>query len=399
MTARPVVGVHDKDGKATAQTKLPAVFSSPIRNDLIQFVHTNMAKNKRQPYAVSRVAGHQTSAESWGTGRAVARIPRVPGGGTHRAGQGAFGNMCRGGRMFAPTKIWRKWHRKTNLHQKRYAVCSALAASALPALVMARGHRIEQVPEIPLVIANDVTKDLAKTQEAIKVLKGIHAYTDVEKVKDSVKLRAGKGKMRNRRRVHRRGPLIVFNQKQPFLRAFRNIPGIEVISVDRLNLLQLAPGGHLGRFCVWFRDAFDRLDSIFGTQKQFSKVKGGFKIPRAIMTNPDLGRIINSDEVQSRLRPAVHQRISHVRKKNPLKNLGFLIKLNPYAKVQRRRQILTDKARHEKKAEIIKKKRAEKKKRVPAEKKVKSYHKTMKENPCLYEISKKDEKKKGKSDK
>lgn len=49
--------------------------------------------------------GHQTSAESWGTGRAVARIPRVRGGGTHRSGQGAFGNMCRGGRMFAPTKV------------------------------------------------------------------------------------------------------------------------------------------------------------------------------------------------------------------------------------------------------------------------------------------------------
>ena len=27
----------------------------------------------------------QTSAESWGTGRAVARIPRVRGGGTHRS--------------------------------------------------------------------------------------------------------------------------------------------------------------------------------------------------------------------------------------------------------------------------------------------------------------------------
>lgn len=39
-------------------------------------------------------------------GRAVSRIPRVPGGGTHRAGQGAFGNMCRGGRMFAPTKVY-----------------------------------------------------------------------------------------------------------------------------------------------------------------------------------------------------------------------------------------------------------------------------------------------------
>lgn len=41
--------------------------------------------------------------------------------------------------MFAPTKTWRRWHRKINITQKRYAVCSALAASALPALVMSKG--------------------------------------------------------------------------------------------------------------------------------------------------------------------------------------------------------------------------------------------------------------------
>lgn len=85
--------------------------------------------------------GHQTSAESWGTGRAVARIPRVRGGGTHRSGQGAFGNMCRGGRMFAPTKPWRRWHRRININQKRYALVSAIAASGVPALVMSKGER------------------------------------------------------------------------------------------------------------------------------------------------------------------------------------------------------------------------------------------------------------------
>ena len=36
-----------------------------------------------------------------------------------RSGQAAFGNMCRGGRMFAPTKQWRRWHRKVGVAQKR----------------------------------------------------------------------------------------------------------------------------------------------------------------------------------------------------------------------------------------------------------------------------------------
>ncbi len=149
--ARPLATVQSLDGDATEQVALPAVFTAPIRPDIVRSVHTGMAKNARQPYAVAFEAGMQTAASSWGTGRAVSRIPRVPGGGTHRAGQGAFGNMCRGGRMFAPTKVWRRWHRKININQKRYAVVSALAASALPSLVMARGHRIEQAswPRLP----------------------------------------------------------------------------------------------------------------------------------------------------------------------------------------------------------------------------------------------------------
>ena len=48
----------------------------------------------------------------------------------------------RKGRMYAPTKIWRRWHRHVNVNQRRYAIVSALAASAVPALVQARAeHR------------------------------------------------------------------------------------------------------------------------------------------------------------------------------------------------------------------------------------------------------------------
>ena len=93
--------------------------------------------------------------------------------------------------MFAPTKTWRRWHRKVNVNQRRYAMCSALAGSALPALVMARGHCIENIPEVPLVVANGV-ESIQKTSSAVKVLKELKAYDDVEKCKDSKKIRAGK---------------------------------------------------------------------------------------------------------------------------------------------------------------------------------------------------------------
>jgi len=334
--ARPCVTVQGAGGDKPTQLAMPSVFLAPIRPDVVHFVHSNMAKNSRQAYAVSKWAGHQTSAESWGTGRAVARIPRVPGGGTHRAGQGAFGNMCRGGRMFNPTKTWRKWHRKINVNQRRYAVCSALAASALPALVMARGHRVEEIPEVPLVVD---ALECSKTSKAKEALEAVGAYDDVVKSKNSYAVRAGKGKMRNRRHVQRRGPLVVLTEeaiKQGAGKAFRNLSGVEVASVERLNLLQLAPGGHLGRFCVWSKAAFERLDAIYGTHRAKSEEKNGYQPPRAMMSNADLPRVINSAEVQAKARPAKSSTKFHRIKKNPLKNLGVMIKLNPYAKCLKR---------------------------------------------------------------
>ena len=177
--------------------------------------------------------------------------------------------MCRGGRMFAPTKIWRKWHVKVNQNQRRFAVVSALAASALPSLVLARGHRIEQIAEVPLVIES-AAESFTKTKEAVALLKAHHAYADVVKVSNSRKLRAGKGKLRNRRHRQRRGPLVVYNEDKGIVKAFRNLPGVELVNVRRLNLLQLAPGGHLGRFVIWTQDAFSLLDEIFGTFKTAS---------------------------------------------------------------------------------------------------------------------------------
>jgi large subunit ribosomal protein L4e len=109
MKARPFLSTFGLNGKPFGQIILPAVFSAPVRPDIIQSVHTNLSKNRRQPYAVSTKAGHASAARSWGTGRAVARVPRVHGGGTQRSGQGAFGNMCRGGHIYAPTKNWRRW--------------------------------------------------------------------------------------------------------------------------------------------------------------------------------------------------------------------------------------------------------------------------------------------------
>ncbi|KAH8891288.1 hypothetical protein GQ53DRAFT_746778 [Thozetella sp. PMI_491] len=333
MASRPSVTVISADGKSSGATvAFPKVFSAPIRPDIVNQVHTGIAKNKRQPYSVSEKAGHQTSAESWGTGRAVARIPRVSGGGTHRAGQAAFGNMCRSGRIFAPTKVWRKWHVKVNQGQKRFAVASALAASSVAPLVFARGHKISGIAEVPLVVDSKAFEGGAfgKTTAALGLLEAVGASADIERVKASKKLRAGKGKLRGRRHRQRRGPLVVYDPEvdgKELVHGFRNVSGVETSSVYSLNLLQLAPGGHLGRFVIWTSAAFKALDGIYES-------KSGFSLPNNVVSQADLARLINSSEVQSVLnapKGAALTKRGSVQKKNPLRNKQVLLRLNPYA--------------------------------------------------------------------
>jgi len=344
MIHRQVVHVYNPNvqaGKTVVEKTgtnvvLPAVFSVGIRPDIVNFVHTNISKNRRQGHAVNFFAGMKHSAESWGTGRAVSRIPRVGGSGTSRNGQGAFGNMCRKGRMFAPIRIWRRWHRRNNLKQKRYAVATALAATAILPLVQARGHRVNSVPEFPLVVA-DAAEKIERTKEAVRFLKDVGAWADVQKVIDTVKVRAGKGKLRNRRYRSRRGPLVVYSGANvPLLKALRNIPGVEVAHVSRLNLLQLAPGGHVGRFIIWTESAFKELNNIFGTYTQASSQKKGWSLPNHEVTNPDIARVINSNEIQSAVRAAKADRVLHLTQKaNPLTNTKALDRINPNARLTR----------------------------------------------------------------
>eukprot|EP00933_Yihiella_yeosuensis_P035453 TRINITY_DN28_c0_g1_i5.p1 TRINITY_DN28_c0_g1~~TRINITY_DN28_c0_g1_i5.p1 ORF type:complete len:408 (+),score=136.53 TRINITY_DN28_c0_g1_i5:207-1430(+) len=329
-TARPVVSIykHDEANQKTGTLPMPAVLSSPLRPDLVREVHMNVSKNSRQAYAVKHKVGYETAAESWGTGRAVARIPRAPGGGTHRAGQATFGNQARGGGMFNPTTVWRRWHRRVNVTQKRHAVATALAASSLPALVMARGHRIGEVSELPLVVSDGI-ESITKTKQAVEALKTLGCGADLQKVLDSKKIRAGQGKARNRRYRMRKGPLVVYNEDNGITRALRNIPGVEATQVDNLKLLQLAPGGSIGRFVIFTEGAFKKLSEIYGDGNTAAPLKKGYHLPRAQMENADLARIINSTEVQSVLRPKLDAPKGFDKKSNPLKNKAAMAKLNP----------------------------------------------------------------------
>jgi len=235
--------------------------------------------------------------------------------------------------MFNPTKVWRRWHRHCNTTQKRHAVASALAASSLPPLVMARGHRIDDVSELPLVVS-DGAQGLQKTKQALELLEGLGCGNEMTKVAASKKLRSGKGKMRDRKYTMRRGPLVIYAEDSGITRALRNLPGVDSAHVDRLNLLQLAPGGNFGRFVVWTEEAFKRLSALYGDADNASDEKKGYHLPRAMMTNADVARIINSDEIQSVVVPAKEAKKTYGKKRNALKNKKVMLKLNPAAKTK-----------------------------------------------------------------
>ena len=249
--------------------------------------------------------------------------------------------MCRGGRMFAPTKTWRRWHRKINVAQKRYAMCSAIAATGVPALVMAKGHVISGISEVPLVVSDKV-QAFQKTKEAVEFLRRSKAWADVAKVYATKRMRAGKGKLRNRRTVQKRGPLVIYNDDQGLTKAFRNIPGVDCIQVNNLNLLKLAPGGHVGRFCIWTEGAFKKLDGLYGTWRKPSSEKAGWNLPQPKMANTDLSALLKSEAIRKVLRAPNRKVKRAVVKTNPLKNIRTMLQLNPYAAVTKKNAVLTE---------------------------------------------------------
>jgi large subunit ribosomal protein L4e len=157
----------------------------------------------------------------------------------------------------------------------------------------------------------------------------------------------------------RKGPLIVYGDKAEDLKEnARNLPGVDTCHVSRLNVLQLAPGGHLGRFCVFTEDAFKQLNSVFGGYKTESTQKKGYHLNRHVMNCADIARIINSDQVQSKLRAQRGYGRSHDKtKKNPLKNKAIMLRLNPFAKKRAELIAKREADRKKNRAKVLKEKR------------------------------------------
>jgi large subunit ribosomal protein L4e len=204
------------------------------------------------------MAGKRTTAESRGTGSATARVPRIKGG----SGRAAFAPSTVKGRQPHPPRAEKKILKSIPKKEAKLALFSAIAATAQKDTVASRGHRIDNVLQIPLIV-DDAIEGLTRAKEVEETLTSLGIIEDINRVRDSRKIRAGKGKHRGRKMKQAVGPLIVVVDGKGLFNAASNVPGVEVTTIANLNTEMLAPGTHPGRLTVWTNGAIETLDKIY----------------------------------------------------------------------------------------------------------------------------------------
>jgi len=250
--------VYNLSGEKIEVIKLPSVFTTPVRKDLIKRAFLAIRSARLQPKGADPKAGERTTAESWGVGHGMARVPRVKG--TSRAG---LVPSTVGGRQAHPPVSYKILIERINKKEKRLATMSAIAATAIKEFVKLRGHKVDNLESLP-VIVSDEFEDIERTSELKKVLKDLGLWDDILRAQKGIRVRSGRGKMRGRKYKKPKSVLIVVSSEDKnVIKAARNLPGVDVVSARILNVEHLAPGGHIGRLTLYSKSALKVLSERF----------------------------------------------------------------------------------------------------------------------------------------
>jgi large subunit ribosomal protein L4e len=251
-----MIPVISLENEKIEEIELPSIFKTPIRYDIIKKSVLALQSTRFHPQGRDPMAGKRTTAESRGTGHGIARVPRL-----RQGNRAAFGVSIVGGHIAFPPKSEKKIIKKINKKEKKLAVKSSIAATADKNIVIKRGHKINEDITLPIVIEEEL-EEIQKTQDVVNFFKTLGIWNDVLRSKNR-KIRAGKGKMRGRKKKIGKGPLIVINEDKGIAKAARNIPGVDIAVVKALNTELLSPGTHPGRLVIWSKPAFESLDKIW----------------------------------------------------------------------------------------------------------------------------------------
>ena len=250
--------IFDLKGKATGKVRLSQIFKTPLRPDVIRRAVVAIQSHRFQPQGRDVMAGKRTTAESRGVGLGISRVSRLK-----ERQTGAFIPSAVGGRNAYPPLIEKKIRKKIPRKEMRLALRSAIAATASKEVISSRGHDVDEVPDFPLIVTDEI-QELSKTKDVKDTFLQLGIWPDIYRVRESRKVRAGRGKGRGRRIKQAVGPLIVINENKGIAEAARNIPGVDIVTVDCLNVELLSPGAHPGRLTMWANSAVEKLDKLFG---------------------------------------------------------------------------------------------------------------------------------------
>ena len=236
--------VTDLNGDDDGSVELPDVFETAYRPDLVRQAVQAAQANRKQDYGSDDYAGMRTPAESQGSGRGMAHVPRENG--TARRVPQAVS-----GRRAHPPKEEKDRGLDINTKEKKLAVRSAIAATTDAEVVAERGHAFDDDVDLPLVVSDDF-EDLVKTQEVVDVLEALGIDADIERA-DEATIRAGRGTTRGRK--YNRAKSVLFVTSEEPSKAARNLAGADVTTAREVNAEDLAPGGDAGRLTVWTESA------------------------------------------------------------------------------------------------------------------------------------------------
>lgn len=245
--------VYSLEGEVTEEIELPSVFETEYRPDIIKRAVISSITKRIQRKGTKKEAGKRHVVHYMGKNRGISRTPRLSSAGR----RAAFVPHAVGGRAAHPPKVEKIHKEKINKKEKRLAISSAIAMSADKEVVTQRGHIIDAVKEIPLIVEDSI-EDIEYTRDMVEVFQKLGAYHDVKRAQKK-KIRAGKGKLRGRKYKKKKGPLLVVTNP---VKSARNLPGVDVVTVHNVGPEHLAPGTHPGRFVIWTKSAVEKLGEM-----------------------------------------------------------------------------------------------------------------------------------------
>lgn len=251
--------VLDLDRNEAGTIELPPVFLTPYNPKVIHKTYVSLYSHTFQVQGRYPRAGEVVSAESRNTGLGMARIARARGQGFPRAGQAAGVAGVRHGRVAHPPVSWKRTYKKINKKEKRLALCSAIAATTRSDLIQRRGHNLEGMPKLPIVVSNEI-ESIQKTKDLYNILTKLGIKSDLDRARS--KSRKVYGSTRRHGRTSGVSVLLVVAGKSNITRLSRSLAGVDVKPVDSLNVMDLAPGSKPIRLTIYSQNAVEQLGKL-----------------------------------------------------------------------------------------------------------------------------------------